>query len=271
MRAARWNGQALVEVRIDQPVDAALGDAAQRGERDGGGIERESQRRAVKIAAGDHVAAGKHQRVIGGRAGFRLHRLPREVQCAAHRAVHLRHAPQAVGILHAGGRATARWIDVACVQETPQPRGRYTLPGMRARRMDARVEGRGRAEQGLAGHGACNIGQADQPQGAPQRQSAHGRQRLGSVEQRQTSWPARTGSISARRKARCPACGGPGTRLRLANHAECRVGQRARPLARPILPESGLHAAVEHRGQGLHHQRAPPLNPRTACWRAGQS
>ena len=54
-------GESLVEVGIDQAVDAAFGDGAEGGEGDGGGIEGERERRAVEVAAGDDVAARRRK------------------------------------------------------------------------------------------------------------------------------------------------------------------------------------------------------------------
>src|ERR1035437_11061095 len=59
---------------------------------------------------------GEDERVIGSAAGFNFDGVGGEAECAAHRAVHLRHAAQAVGVLHAGGGGAAGGGDIACFQ-----------------------------------------------------------------------------------------------------------------------------------------------------------
>ena len=63
--AGQERRQLLVERGVHQAVDAALGNARQRGQRDRQKIELERQRLAVKIAAGENLVA-EYQRVIGG-------------------------------------------------------------------------------------------------------------------------------------------------------------------------------------------------------------
>ena len=48
----------LVDIRIDEPVDAAFADAHQIGQGDGRVIERQGQRRAMEVAAGENLASG---------------------------------------------------------------------------------------------------------------------------------------------------------------------------------------------------------------------
>ena len=52
----RNGGQAFVDVRVDEAVDATLADAHQVGEGDGGVVEGQGERRAVEVAAGEDVA-----------------------------------------------------------------------------------------------------------------------------------------------------------------------------------------------------------------------
>ena len=54
-RRQKWR-QSFVERGIHQPLQAPLGDARQRAERDGQEIEREGQRLAVEVAAGEDDA-----------------------------------------------------------------------------------------------------------------------------------------------------------------------------------------------------------------------
>jgi hypothetical protein len=49
-------GESLVEIGIDQAIDAALGNSGESGEGDRRRIERQGERRTMEIAAGEHVA-----------------------------------------------------------------------------------------------------------------------------------------------------------------------------------------------------------------------
>src|SRR2546430_16183131 len=85
--------QPFALVRIHQSINAALADAHEIGERNRGIIERERERRAVKISTGDDVAAvSKHEWIIGRRRGFDRQNLFAMSENVADRAVHLRHA-----------------------------------------------------------------------------------------------------------------------------------------------------------------------------------
>src|SRR5665647_2655223 len=57
---------------------------------------------------------------------------------------------------------------------------------MRARSVYALVEGDGGAEQGGESHGARDVSEAGEACGPPQGERAHGGERLGSIEQRET-------------------------------------------------------------------------------------
>src|SRR5947207_3724379 len=87
-------------IRIHQSIDAALADTHEIGERNRGVIERERERRTVKISTGDDVAAvSKDEWIIGRRRGFDRQNLFAMSDNVADRAVHLRHATHAVGVL----------------------------------------------------------------------------------------------------------------------------------------------------------------------------
>ena len=62
-------------------------------------IEREGQRLAVKIAAGNNFFADD-QRIVGDRVQFDRENPPGLGQRVAHRAMHLRRAAQRIGVLH---------------------------------------------------------------------------------------------------------------------------------------------------------------------------
>ena len=114
--------QFLVERRVHQAVDAALGDAGQRRQRDGQEIQLERQRLAVEVAAGKDLVA-EHQRIVGGRIQLDREHAARFRQRVAHGAVDLRRAAQRVGVLHAAA-GDVRLADLAAFEQLAQPRAR---------------------------------------------------------------------------------------------------------------------------------------------------
>ena len=103
----------------------------------------------------------------------------------ARRAVHLRHAAQAVGVLHA--RAVAVRLDDAAVRGQPaEVGGDRLLRGVRPQRVDARVERRVGAHQRFQRHGAGHVGQPREPAGVEHGQHAQPRHEVRAVEQGQS-------------------------------------------------------------------------------------
>ena len=99
MSGEEWR-QFLVERGIHQAVDAPLGNAGERDQRDGQKIQLEGQRLAVEIAAREDLLP-EHQRVVGGGVQLDGEDAARLGQGVPHRSVHLRRAAQRVGVLHA--------------------------------------------------------------------------------------------------------------------------------------------------------------------------
>src|SRR5579864_6406160 len=134
--------QAFVERGIDQAFDAPLRDPRQSAERDRHVVERESQRLAVKVAAGDHVAfrlffiADEDQRVVDGGVHLGLKSTRAKFQRVAHRAVDLGNAAKGVSVLHAAA-VDVRLADLAAGDQAAQIRGNFSLSGMRARGVNA--------------------------------------------------------------------------------------------------------------------------------------
>ena len=150
---------------------------------DGGVIESERERRAVKISTGENVAViGENEWVVGRRAGFDRENFFAMGERAADRAVHLRHAAQAVGILHARIVLRVRRADFALAKQGEEMTRHRHLRGMRARLMDARVERDRCALKRFERHRAGHIGDAREALGAEKREAADGVHRLGAIE-----------------------------------------------------------------------------------------
>ena len=86
---------------IHHQRDAALGQRADFGNRQGDIIRRHCHRLGMEVAPGDHlVFLGEHQRVIGHRVGLHQQHFCRLAQLRQARAHHLRLAAQGIGILN---------------------------------------------------------------------------------------------------------------------------------------------------------------------------
>ena len=129
--------QAFIQRRVHQALQPALGDAGQRAERDAQKIQSEGQGLAWKLppemtsalgrpSSRSYVDLQKHQRVVHRRVDFDLQHLAAVGQRVAHRAMHLRHAAQGVGILHAVAVAM-RFAHRAAFEHLAQIRGRLHL------------------------------------------------------------------------------------------------------------------------------------------------
>ncbi len=83
----------------------------------------------------------------------------------------LRHAAQAVGVLHPPALAV-RLADGAALEEAPQVAGGGRLAGVGPRGVDARVEGDVGALEGVEGQGTDDVGRASQAPGLGHREAA---------------------------------------------------------------------------------------------------
>src|SRR5207244_11308789 len=126
--------QPFALIRIHQSIDAALADTHEIGERNRGVIERERERRTVKISTGDDVAAvSKHEWIIGRRRGFDRQNLFAMSDNVAARTVHLRHATHAVGVLDTRIIFAMRFSNLALLSKRVQMSSTRFVSGMRPR------------------------------------------------------------------------------------------------------------------------------------------
>ena len=93
--------QPVAQVRVDEALDAALGDARELGHRHRERVERERERLPVEVPGRDeHAVLDEHERVVGRRVQLGRDRVLDVVEEVARRAVHLRRAAQRVRVLH---------------------------------------------------------------------------------------------------------------------------------------------------------------------------
>ena len=121
----------------------------------------ERHRLAVEVAARQDLAASSANTIGLSVAAFISIASTRcDVrERVAHGAVHLRHAAQAVGVLHAPAVAV-RLAQRAAGEQARRLRADGGLAGVRARRVDARVEGDVRALQRVERERADHVGAA---------------------------------------------------------------------------------------------------------------
>ena len=130
----RNGGKPLIQIRMHEPVDAALGNRREIGQRDGEEVERHRHRLPVKIAAAEQIAVVEHERIVGRRVQLSPDDARGELDRVEHRAVHLRHAAQRVRVLHARIVVAMRLANLAVGQQLAEIcRGRG-LPELAARR-----------------------------------------------------------------------------------------------------------------------------------------
>ena len=149
-------GQVLVERRVDEAVDAALGDAGEGGERDREEVELKGERLAVEVAAGEDLAV-EDQRVVGGGVQLDGEDAARFGERVANGAVDLRRATQRVGVLHAAA-GDVRLADLAAFEQVAEAARALELAGMRAGRVDTVVKGARSAAQRVERHRADDVG-----------------------------------------------------------------------------------------------------------------
>ena len=261
--------QAIGHGGIDQPREAALGDGAEIGHGDGEDVHGLRHVLPMEVTAGNrHVAAlaiVEDQRVVGGGIDLRaddaldiFHRLDG-------RAVNLRRAAQGIHVLHARARGRAglaRLIgedDVAgalraalrAFEDAQQVARDPGLPGMRARLVHARIEGRQFAAHRLQrqAHGDVGMLQDTARIAGGERASASDVVEPLMSAEASLAPRSKSGSKPALRSPRGPACGGPDRSSRLPRSRKphrpygraAQDRRRLRPSPSAGSPDAGPH------------------------------
>ena len=231
-------------------------------------VERQRQRLAVEVAAGDDVAvavAGEDERVVGHRVQLALERDLDVAQRIVDGAEDLRRAAQRVGILHAAAVGVAG-DDLAAVQQRAQPRGDLLRAGVRAHAGQALVERHGRALERLQRQRQRHDRDVEQAPRIAHRQPAGRRHEVRAVDERQPLLGLERDGLQARAGQR----GGPvqalavELRLALADEHERDVRQRSEVTRGSDRALGGHHrddAALEHPQQQLDDLLAHPGVP----------
>ena len=171
-------------VAFEQEVGAALGDAGEFGQGQGGVVEHKGQRLPVEVAAAEDVAAGEDERVVRDAVDLGLDDGAGVGEHVAAGPVHLGHATQAVRVLHLAAEAM-RLQDLAVAEQGADVLGHAGLPRMRAEGLDPRVEGLEAALQGFEAHGRQHVGGKGEMEGALEHEGSVGAHQLGAVDERE--------------------------------------------------------------------------------------
>ena len=120
----------------------------------------------MEVASGNDLArVGEDQRIVGDGIHLALDDRDHVGDGVAERAVHLRHAADAVGVLHFVAVGVGDH-DRAVLQQSPQIGRAGCLAGMGPNLLDARIERPERALGRLHRHGSSDIGDLGEMPGA---------------------------------------------------------------------------------------------------------
>ena len=213
----------------------------------------------MEIAAGDHgFVIGEDQRVVGHGVQLQLQHAAHMLERIAHRAVHLRHAAQAVGVLHP--QALCRLQHGALLAAQDEVFRHQLLALMRPDLVHARVKGVELAQQRLQAQGRGGVRQLGCLQAVRQHQRADGAHRLGAIDQRQALLGLQAVDAKPRafhrqlaRQQLVLVLG-----LAQAQQHQRHVRQRRQVTGcaqRALLGHHRVDAGVEHHHQRLHQHR----------------
>ena len=251
--------QPVRSLRVQQPVQPALGYG---GEPDGRGGERiagERDRLAVEVAPRqDLTGRGEHDGIVGDRRQLDLEGDAGVADDVPERAVDLRSTADRVGVLNDVVALTVRGEQVAPRQQAYQVPGRGHLARVRAEPDDARIERTVGSEDGLdreRGRDVGELGESDRPRG---RQHADGRHALSAVDQGEAllrfehqGLETETTEGLDRRES---LAGQPDVTLSDDGKGEMREGcEIARGAERALLRHDGQQIALEHLHETKHH------------------
>ena len=186
------------------------------------------------------------------------------VDGVARGAVHLRRAAQRVRVLHARahGRVAVRRDDRRVGEERAEVRGGCRLPDLRTQRHEVGGEDRIGAELALDRHRGGDVGRVEQHREVVEREQQHPEHAVGAVDEGEALLLAQHERLDAgrgQRVGRRNEVARGVAHVALAHRGERDVRERgevARAAERAVLADDRGDAGVEHRGVGLHDDRA---------------
>ena len=148
-------------------------------------VQHQAERLPVEVAAWEHlIPIREDDRVVGDAVHLDAQRGPDVIQRVADRPVHLRHAPQAVSVLHAR-TVHVRGPNLAAREQGAQISRHCHLAQIGAKTVNPGVEGdRGTLER-FQRQRPGDIGRVHQQPASAERQQPQREHGLGPVDQRQ--------------------------------------------------------------------------------------
>ncbi|MNQ97597.1 hypothetical protein D3C85_1132530 [compost metagenome] len=166
---AHQEGRQAADQRVDQAIQAPLGDAAQLGHGNGQQVRCHRHRLAVGVGLGHDLVAirrPQQQRIVVGRGQLGVHLARGVGQLVAAGAVDLGNGTDAQGVL--GTDATAFGHHLAAREQGQQVGAHRLHAGVWLEGDDVRVEGGDLPAQGFEAHGTDHVGPAHQALGVVQ-------------------------------------------------------------------------------------------------------
>jgi hypothetical protein len=171
-------GRPSFHVRVGQAIDCARSEITARlvtaMARKSSAMETDWP---VEVAAAQQVGV-EHERVVGRRVQLAADDARGKSMASSTGPVHLRHAAQAVRILHSRVVVTMRFANLAVGEQFAEKRGRRGLTELPARILDARIESDGRPEQRFERHRAGDVRRSPERVRVDERQRADRRMGL---------------------------------------------------------------------------------------------
>ncbi len=185
------------------------------------------------------------------------------LQHSANRAMHLRHAAQAICVLHPGVVFAMRLANLRTLHQPHQVSSRVNLPFVRPCQMNSRIKCRWRTHQSLQRHCARQVAEPHHAARSRRRKRAHCGHRLRAVQERQSLLRSQRQWLKPRPPQRFSTRQPRALieRLPLTDHNERQMRQRRQIAARShrsLFRNHRVNARVEKRNQQLQQLRPHP-------------
>ena len=234
-------------------------------------VAREAERCAMEVAARLDAPVGQDHRVVDRRVELALGDRAGVGDGVERGAVHLRRAPQRVGVLHPGIALAVAGHDCRTGEQAAQVGRADGLSDLRPQRLQIGRERAVRSEQCLDAHRRRHVGEAGDGLEVGDRQREHPEDAVGPVDEGEPLLGAEHHRFDAgtgeRLGGRCDTS--VGGDVPLADHHQRAMGERrqvATRTERAVLGDDGRQASVEQRhllvdqqrpGAGAAHRQAP--------------
>src|ERR1051326_1430456 len=217
----------------------------------------------MKITPRDDFSAvlrGKNEWIIYCRVDFNLKHAAAMGQSITNRAMHLGHAAEGIGILHAFA-INVRLPQLAAREKAAEISRGLQLAGMWPRSMNAFIESDVSAQKGIERKRADNICRVGENLGRASCQSSNRQHGLCAVDERDGFFRFKYQWLQAgfAQRIRCGKALTFVNRLAFSDNSQRQMGQRSEIAAgahTALRRNHRMHSAIEHRAERLDHNRA---------------